>query len=250
LLMLLFIVTAGWALYVHSTTGSYPAFVNKLVGASQQLPQTLRALKPAQPTAQEKSTNQSAQSGGMTDADASLNNLGTQAASPPHNAPGAVTQTPPDDSGVAPSATPTATASQSSNQAPANDGASVVPVTSPATQPAGAAPSSQPGTAEGIASAPAENLERSPFSPVGPEEQTNSATAAQPTKKPIRQPLPVVDGFTRKNVPELLRAADSEAQRGDYRLAAYSYNLVLKLDHTNVPARTGLRLIEQAKHLH
>jgi hypothetical protein len=59
-----------------------------------------------------------------------------------------------------------------------------------------------------------------------------------------------VDGFTRKNVPELLRAADSAAQRGDYRLATYTYNLILKLDHANPTARNGLRLIQEAQHFH
>ncbi len=59
-----------------------------------------------------------------------------------------------------------------------------------------------------------------------------------------------MDGFTRKNVPELLRVADSAARRGDYRLAAYDYNLILKLDHTNATARNGLRLIQQAEHPH
>jgi serine/threonine protein kinase len=251
LLMLLFIGTAGWAFYVHSNTGSYPAFVNKLVGASQQLPQTLRALKPAEPAGPGKSNAP----------DGSVNSVGTRAASTPHNASGAATQTAPDDSDVAASASPTAPGGQSSNQPAPNDAASVVPATSPATQPAGTATSSQPGTAApspspsltagGTATAPAENVERSPFSPVGADGQQNPEIAVRPAKKPVRQPLPtVVDGFTRKNIPELLRAADSEAQRGDYRLAAYSYNLVLKLDHTNAPARTGLRLIQQAEHLH
>lgn len=59
----------------------------------------------------------------------------------------------------------------------------------------------------------------------------------------------MVDGFTRKNVPELLRVADTAARRGDYRLAAYDYRLILKLDHDNVRARTGLRLIQESERL-
>jgi len=247
-LMLLFIGTAGWAFYVHSNTGSYPAFVKSLVGASHQLPQTLRGLKPADPAGQ----------GTSNAPDGSANSVGTQAASTPHNAPGAVPQTAHDDSEVAASAMPTATGGQSSNQAAASDSASVVATTSQATQPAGAATSTQPGTAApspsvtagGIAAAPAENTERSPFSPVAADEQVNPGIDATRPKKRIRQPPPTVDGYTIKNIPELLRAADSEAQRGDYRLAAYSYNLILKLDHSNAPARTGLRLIQEAEHRH
>ena len=45
--MLLFLGTAAWAVYIHSTTGSYPAFVNKLTEGARQLPETLRELKPA-----------------------------------------------------------------------------------------------------------------------------------------------------------------------------------------------------------
>ena len=165
--MLLFIGAAGWAFYVRSNTGSYPAFVNKLVGASRQLPQTLRDLKPASLAGQAKSTNRSAQSGRTHDsttngADASANSVGAQPASTPPNAPGAVTPTASGDSAVAASASPTATSGQSSNPATASDGASVVPATSQAAQPASTATSSQPvtaaqsGTAGGAAAAPAE----------------------------------------------------------------------------------------------
>ena len=59
----------------------------------------------------------------------------------------------------------------------------------------------------------------------------------------------MVDGFTKKNVPELLRVAEIAAQRRDYRLARYEYNLILKLDHNNAKARTGLRLVQEAERL-
>jgi hypothetical protein len=261
-LMLLFIGTAGWAFYVHSNTGSYPAFVNKLVGASQQLPQTLRGLKPADPAGQGKSnapdvSANDVSANNASPSNASANSVGTQAASTPQNAPGAGTQPAPDGSGVAASASPAATGGQSSNQA-ASDGGSVVPATSQATQAAGTSTASQPGTAApspsqtagGTAGAPAENAERSPFSPVGADGQVNPAIAVQTPKKQVRQPPLTVDGFTRQNVPELLRAADSAARRGDYRLATYDYNLILKLDHTNATARNGLRLVQEAEHLH
>jgi hypothetical protein len=56
-----------------------------------------------------------------------------------------------------------------------------------------------------------------------------------------------VDGFTRKNIPELLRVADTAARRGDYRLASYEYHLILKLDRGNARARIGLRLIQSGE---
>lgn len=79
--------------------------------------------------------------------------------------------------------------------------------------------------------------------------QTSASPPAELPKRPFRQPPLMVDGFTKKNVPELLRVADIAARRGDYRLAAYEYRLILKLDQNNVRARTGLRLIQESERL-
>jgi hypothetical protein len=100
----------------------------------------------------------------------------------------------------------------------------------------------------GASNAPADNVEKSPFSPAGKDVPANSTLAMQTPKK-SRQTVPTVDGFTRKNIPELLRVADIAARRGDYRLASYDYNLILKLDHTNARARIGLRLIQSPDRL-
>ena len=81
------------------------------------------------------------------------------------------------------------------------------------------------------------------------EAQTNAPAVQGTPKKPLRQPPLTVDGFTRRNVPELLRVADIAARRGDYRLAAYEYRLILKLDQNNARARTGLRLIQGSERL-
>jgi hypothetical protein len=56
----------------------------------------------------------------------------------------------------------------------------------------------------------------------------------------LESPL-TVDGFSRQDIPDLLRQADSSAARGNYRLARYEYVLVLKLDRNNVQAREALR---------
>jgi serine/threonine protein kinase len=242
--MLLFLGTAAWALYIHSTTGSYPAFVNKLTAGAHQLPQTLRELKPA--TGQDKATfpDQSTQSSTSHNAEDSVNNAGAQPGSIPDQAPPIVLQTAPDGSD---DATPSTGTPDGQSISPA-DGTGTPVVTSQAPRQAspqtGAVPAAAPGSAVSTAG---DHSERSPFSPVVKDSQGSPSLAAQIPNKPLRQPAPTVDGFTRKNIPELLRVADTAARRGDYRLARYEYNLVLKLDRSNARARVGLRLIQSSQ---
>jgi len=91
----------------------------------------------------------------------------------------------------------------------------------------------------------------SPVSPLPNATQSDgTASAANAPSKPRRSPALSIDGFTRKNIPELLRAAEDESRRRDYRLASYTYKLILRLDHGNIAARQGLRLVEGTEQLH
>ena len=247
--MLLFIGTGAWAFYVHTTTGSYPAFINTLTGGARQLPQTLRDLKPAPSAGQDQATSaeQSNQSGTTNDAGSSANTSGAPAGTP-NPGSGTVPQAAPDDSGEA---TPSSTGSSDGQPSSPADGAGAPVTTSQApaqtTAPkSGTVPSA--AVSGGASNEAADNVEKSPFSPAGKDGQVNSTLAMQTPKK-SRQTAPTVDGFTRKNIPELLRVADIAARRGDYRLASYDYNLILKLDHSNARARIGLRLIQSADRL-
>jgi eukaryotic-like serine/threonine-protein kinase len=64
------------------------------------------------------------------------------------------------------------------------------------------------------------------------------------------QATPAPDEFTRKDIPELVREADSAEERGDYRKALYKYELVLKLDPKNSAARAGLYRIKMTEQSH
>jgi serine/threonine protein kinase len=247
--MLLFLGTAAWALYIHSTTGSYPAFVNKLTAGARQLPQTLRELKPAPSAEQDKATSpdESTQSSTKNNADASANNAAAQPGATPDQAPPIVLQTAPDGSD---DATPSTGTSDGQPIRPTDSiGTPVMRSQAPAqtaSPQTGAVPSAAPGVVSNTAAA---HLERSPFSPVSKDAQENPAIAAQTAKRPLHLPAATVDGFSRKNIPELLRVADTAARRGDYRLATYEYNLILKLDRSNARARVGLRLIQSSQPL-
>ena len=228
--VLLFLATAGWAFYVHTTTGSYPAFVDKLTGVSQSSPQTTTpSAGPEKANASEEHVNRDNEVAPSNSVSSSTGSTTDQAtgSTPATAAPETGTPAAPaDGEGVSPS-----------------DGTGALMTTKATAQPNAPQPAVLPSaTAPPVSNATTENTERSPFSPVS-KAAAGSTLPAQTAKKPARSAAQSVDGFTRKDVPELLRVAEIAARRGDYRLATYEYNLILKLDHDNATARNGLRLI-------
>ena len=73
------------------------------------------------------------------------------------------------------------------------------------------------------------------------DKQTTPPATQKPFARKRASESATVDGFSQRDIPDLLSQAYSSTARGDYRLARYEYVLVLKLDHTNVQAREGLR---------
>jgi len=248
---LVLVVLVGWAFYVRSRTGAFPPFIAKLDNK----------LKPALTSTAGRFTEYSAPASSRaadehSAAPAPLQNPAMA------NVPATALQTPTTQTPTAPEASGPATvptlqpvAAQPPTDQPTSESApsSGTPTPSPAVETSQKPVDPSPRVLSKAAQStdtnqpPADSTtthDSATTSAASIEDGKQSAWSAAP-KPPARKRAPetslTVDGFTRQDVPDLLRQADSSSARGDYRLARYEYGLVLKLDHNNAQAREGLR---------
>jgi serine/threonine protein kinase len=247
--VLLLAAAAGWALFIRSQTGAFPPFVAKLESK-------IRALTSGAGTLNESSTQ------GPRRADDEHGGAPARPQNPETaDAPAAVSQTSEIPVASGPAAVPTLqpVAAQSSSDHPISEGAPVsgAPASSPPVEasqkPVDPLQTASPRAIESsdhnqpaADNATAHDSLTASSASRDDDKQTAPATPKPLARKRAPESALTVDGFSRQDIPDLLSQADSSTARGDYRLARYTYGLVLKLDRSNVHAREGLRRLAAA----
>jgi serine/threonine protein kinase len=249
---LLLIAAASWALYIRSQTGAFPPFVAKLDNKIRALASGTGKLSeysaqvPGRAPDQQSVASARPQNMETLDARATASQGSTM--------PAASVPT------VAPTLQPVVAQSSSDHQI--NESATVSGPSTPSTPvetsrksvdpsqahtPQPLESSSRNQSAADNGTTPDAFATSSASHNNGDDKQTEPpATPGWATRKRASVSPLTADGFSRQDIPDLLRQADSSTARGDYRLARYEYVLVLKLDRNNVQAREGLRRLTAA----
>ena len=221
-----------WSLRVQSKTGELPPQITKILGGVQQ------KVAVASKSVEARVKEHAATTTPAAETPKPAENL--EAAGDPTKA---AMQSPPtslNSSEAAPSSHTDEVKTDGSTATPI--ATAPVPTSAPsAISVTSQAPASLPTTAEA-----ANTTEKEKAEPAS----TEVVTAVPVVKHPVPKGPPDeanVDGFTRSEIPDLLRRAESASGSGDYSQARYVYGIVLRLDHRNAAAKSGMARVIAAK---
>lgn len=253
-LALAVIAATSWAFYTRSQTGSFPPVVKKLEAAADRVWASL-PIKPVRPDQsiaqppQATASDQPGQSSSVNNFPSAETNSRPQLSTAPDSAEGAQMSQEP-------------AAAQASRIQPVSDSAPAL-TTDPQPSSASDQPAIPPsptavqrnGNNEVSAeSASASNPQAADGDKAEASDASGKTAALSPATKPRKKTMPevavTVEGFTPKEIPQLVTQADAAEERGDYRLARSKYQLILKLDRNNSAARAGLYRINASEPSH
>lgn len=227
---------AGWSYWVKSRTGTFPPVVQKVLAKIHRQQPAASPAASSQPPVTASPETQANAAGNPPSNDQSATQSQANQTTPGGNQ----TANPATSSSPA---TPGGDASQNGTQQPATSGSSSAAAQQQGDSGAGKATTAttngQPATSDASKDSPEEE------SPFHPRKRNQKAAATPPENSGV-----TVEGFSRRDIPDLLTRADAAAGRGDYSLARYEYNLVLRLDRSNAAARQGLKRVNAAEAAH
>jgi hypothetical protein len=86
-----------------------------------------------------------------------------------------------------------------------------------------------------------------PVTPTAIPPTSSNSTPERVDPAPVRK-VNEYEGFSEKDIPIIIRMAESDVRAGNYANARREYDIVLRLDPTSVPAKVGLRALNGSEH--